>query len=326
VTPDRVALALAAVIGVPVLLVAYITAMERLPAVLHVRGRDGLRPWLWLLPALALLTLLLIYPALNTMYISLFNASSQRFVGIANYRFVFSDAVMLTALRNNAIWLLLFTALVVVFGFAAAVLTERVRYGSVAQTLILLPMAVSFVAAGVIWRFMYDYRPIGAAQTGTINALLTALLPGFTPRAWLINEPGNTVALIIAAVWSWTGFAMVVLYAGLKSIPHEILEAARVDGAGEWRILARVIIPLLRPTILVVATVMIVTALKAFDVVYVMTNGNYGTEVIANRMYKEMFSVQDFGRASAIAVVLLLAIVPVMLFNLGRFRSQAGRQ
>src|SRR5207248_2736266 len=115
--------------------------------------------------------------------------------------------------------------------------------------LILLPMAVSFVAAGVIWRFMYDYRPLGAPQTGTANALLTALVPGFAPQAWLINQPWNNVALIVAAVWSWTGFAMVVLYAGLKGIPGELLEAARVDGAGEWRVFARIILPLLRPTL-----------------------------------------------------------------------------
>ncbi|HTE87000.1 MAG TPA: sugar ABC transporter permease [Dehalococcoidia bacterium] len=321
---DRVTLALIAVFGVPLLLIAYITASEWLLGLLRIRRHDAIRPWLWLGPALALLALFLVYPALNTAYISLLNAGSQHFVGLANYRFVFTDATMLLALRNNAIWLVLFTALVVVFGLATAVLTDRVRYGSLAQALILLPMAVSFVAAGVIWRFMYDFRPAGAAQTGAVNAVLTALLPGFTPQAWLINQPGNTVALILAAVWSWTGFAMVVLYAGLKSIPHEVLEAARVDGAGEWRILARVIVPLLRSTILVVATVMIVTALKAFDIVYVMTNGNYGTEVIANRMYKEMFSVQDFGRASSIAVILLLAIIPVMLFNLGRFRSQGS--
>jgi alpha-glucoside transport system permease protein len=233
---------------------------------------------------------------------------------------------MLTALRNNATWLVLFTALVLLFGLTAAILTDRVRYGSAAQGLILLPMAVSFVAAGVIWRFMYDYRPPGAPQTGTVNALLTAAVHGFTPQAWLINQPINTLALILAAVWSWTGFAMIVLYAGLKSIPDEVLEAARVDGAGEWRLLSRIVVPLLRPTILVVATVMVVTSLKAFDIVYVMTNGNFGTEVIASRMYKEMFTVRDFGRASAVAVILLLAIIPVMAFNLGRFRSEEGME
>jgi alpha-glucoside transport system permease protein len=317
---DSAAIALVAVIGVPLLLTAYVMGVE---AVIGARtGVTGkLRPWLWLAPALALLVMFLIYPAVNTFYISFFDANSTRFVGWANYQFVFTDATMLTALRNNAVWLVLFTALVVVLGLAAAALTDRVRYGSFAQALILLPMAVSFVAAGVIWRFVYDYRPPGAAQTGALNALLTALIPGFTPQAWLVNQPGNTVALIIAAVWSWTGFAMVVLYAALKAVPNEVIEAARVDGAGEWRVFRQIIVPDLMPVILVVATVMVVTALKAFDIVYVMTNGNFGTEVIANRMYKEMFSVRDFGRASAIATVLMLAIVPVIFVNLGRFRS-----
>jgi alpha-glucoside transport system permease protein len=322
---DSAALALAAVIGVPLLLTAYISGVEG--AIGARAGRiSRLRPWLWLAPALGLLALFLVYPVANTLYLSLFDATSARFVGLANYQFVFTDPTMVTALRNNAIWLVLFTSLVVVLGLAAAALTDRVRYGSFAQALILLPMAVSFVAAGVIWRFVYDYRPPGAAQTGALNALLTAVVPGFTPHAWLVNQPGNTVALIIAAVWSWTGFAMVVLYAALKGVPREVIEAARVDGAGEWRVFRQIIVPDLKPVILVVATVMVVTALKAFDIVYVMTNGNFGTEVIANRMYKEMFSVRDFGRASAIATVLMLAIVPVLFFNLGRFRSTGSSQ
>jgi alpha-glucoside transport system permease protein len=319
---ERLLLAAAAVVGVPALLFGYVSAVEAALGLVPARHRDALRPWLWLSPGLALLGVFLLYPALNTIYLSLFGPDSNRFVGPANYRYVFTDPTMLTALRNNALWLLLFTFLVVCFGLAIAILTDRVRYESAAKAVIFLPMAVSFVAAGVIWKFVYDYRPPGAVQTGTANALLISILPGFAPHAWLIEQPLNNVALILAAVWSWTGFGTVILSAGLKSIPAEVLEAARIDGAGEWRIFWRLIVPLLGTTIAVVATVMIVTALKAFDIVYVMTNGNYGTEVIANRMYKEMFSVQDFGRASAIAVILLVAILPVMLFNLRRFRVQ----
>jgi alpha-glucoside transport system permease protein len=207
-------------------------------------------------------------------------------------------------------------------GLLIAVLTDRVSYESAAKAIIFLPMAISFVAAGVIWKFMYDYRPPGLPQTGTVNAMLTTVVPGFQPQAWLINPPLNNLALIVAAVWVWTGFCMVILSAGLKGISNDVLEAARVDGANEWQVFWRVIFPLLGPTITVVATTMLITALKAFDIVYVMTNGNFETEVIANRMYKEMFNVRDFGRASAIAVVLLVAIVPVMLLNLRRFREQ----
>jgi alpha-glucoside transport system permease protein len=187
-------------------------------------------------------------------------------------------------------------------------------------------MATSFVAAGVIWRFMYGYRPPPLPQTGTLNAILDAIIPGFEPVAWMVTSPPlNTLALIAAAVWVWTGFCTVILSASLKGIPGELIEAARVDGAGEWQIFRRVVLPLLGPTIAVVATTMVIFALKAFDIVYVMTNGNFETDVIANRMYKEMFNVRDFGRASAIAIVLLAAIAPVMLVNVRRFeRGQMG--
>src|SRR5262249_37349394 len=185
---------------------------------------------------------------------------------------------------------------------------------------IFLPMAISFVAAGVIWKFMYDYRPPGAPQTGAVNALLGALIPGYTPHAWPIEQPWNNVALILAGAWVWAGFCMAGFSAGLKGLPTALLEAARVEGASEWQVVRRIRLPLLAPTLAVVTTTMIITALKVFDVVYVMTSGNYGTDVIANAMYKEMFNVRNFGRASAMAVLLLAAIVPVMLFNLRRFR------
>ena len=321
---EQLLLAAAALAAVPALLIAYILLVEGALRRSHRRRLAAARPWLWLAPALSLLLVFLVYPAINTIYLSLLDARSVAFVGLANYRSLFGDAAILQALRNNALWLVLFTGLVVGLGLLIAVLTERVRYASLARAAVFLPMAVSFVAAGVIWRFMYDYRPPGAAQTGAVNALLT-LLPGAMPHSWLTESPINTLALIVAAVWSWTGFGTVILAAGLESIPVEIVEAARIDGAGEWRLFWRVIAPLLAPAIAVCTTVMVVTALKAFDIVYVMTNGAYGTEVIANRMYKEMFSIQNFGRASALAVVLLVAIAPVMLINVRRFRGQAAR-
>jgi alpha-glucoside transport system permease protein len=227
---------------------------------------------------------------------------------------------MLSAMRNNLIWLVFFTLITVTLGLLVAVLTDRVPYESAAKGIIFLPMAISFVAAGVIWKFMYDYRPPGAPQTGTLNAALTAI--GGEPQGWLINAPGNNLALIAVAVWTWTGFCAVILSAALKGIPPDVLEASRVDGASEPQIFRYVIVPLISPTIAVVTTTMVIFALKAFDVVYVMTNGNYDTDVIANVMYKQMFNYRDFGRAAAIAVVLLLAIVPVMFFNVSRFRAQ----
>lgn len=321
-TFDRLALTATVVVGVPVVLVGYITAVEGLLGLISQQARRRLRPWLWMAPALVLLGMFLVYPALHTIVLSFYSASSDRFVGFANYAYVFTDGAMLVAVRNNLLWLVFFTFLTVGLGLLIATLLDRVSYEAAAKALVFLPMAISAVATGVIWKFMYDYRPPGTPQTGTLNAALGALVPGFEPQAWLINPPWNNFALIIADVWIWTGFCTVVLSAGLKGIAGEILEAARMDGADEMQLFWRVVFPILAPTITVVGTTMIITALKEFALVYVMTNGNYETEVIANRMYKEMFNVRDFGRASAIAVLLLAAIVPVMLFNLGRFREQ----
>jgi alpha-glucoside transport system permease protein len=319
---ERLLLAVAVVIGVPAVTAGYIVLVERLLAALPIARRAALRPWLWLGPAFVLLLVFLVYPTLHTLVISLYNADSSQFVGLANYQALLSDPQILIALRNNLLWVVLFTAITVVLGLLIAVLTDRVPYERVANAIIFLPMAISFVAAGVIWKFMYDFRPPGAPQTGTLNAALTTLVPGFQPQAWLINAPSNTFMLIIVSIWAWTGFAMVILSASLKGIPPELMEAGRVDGASELQLFFSVVIPLLGPTIAVVATTLVIFALKAFDIVYVMTNGNFDTEVVASRMYKELFNIRHFGRASALAIVLLAAIVPVMLLNIRRFRQQ----
>jgi alpha-glucoside transport system permease protein len=319
---DRLVLAIVVVVGVPAALVGYVAAAESVLRLLPGRRHVKVRPWLWIAPAVVFLGLFLLYPALRTIYLSFFDARSQEFVGFDNFRYIFSEDTLRVALRNNVIWLVFFTLLTVTLGLLIAVLTDRVPYESAAKAAVFMPMAISFVAAGVIWRFMYDYRTPGLPQTGTVNAAASTVVPGFEPQAWLINQPWNNVALIIAAVWIWTGFCMVILSAGLKGIPGELLEAARIDGANELQTFRRIVLPLLAPTLTVVITTMIITSLKAFDIVYVMTNGNFDTDVIANRMYKELFNVRHFGRASAIAVLLLAAIVPIMLYNMRRFREQ----
>jgi alpha-glucoside transport system permease protein len=275
--------------------------------------------------ALFFLTVYLIYPILNTAYISFLGNGSEEFTGLSNYWYVFTNADTLAALKNNLLWLLLFTSTTVSLGLVIAFLTDRVRYEAGAKALIFLPMAISFVAAGVIWRFMFEFRPAGVPQIGLLNAAMDSL-PGLEPVAWLVNPRVNTFALIGVGIWVWTGFCMVILSAGLKSIPIGILEAARIDGASEWRIFRSIIVPMMGTTILVVATTMVIIVLKVFDIVYVMTNGNLGTEVIANRMYKEMFNYHHFGRASAIAIILLLAVIPAIVFNLRRFRAQEAMQ
>jgi alpha-glucoside transport system permease protein len=271
--------------------------------------------------ALFFLTIYLIYPIVNTAYISFLGKGSKGFTGLGNYWYVFTNADMLGALKNNLLWLVLFTSITVSLGLVIAVLTDKVRYEAAAKAMIFLPMAISFVAASVIWRFMFEFRPAGIPQIGLLNALLSTF-PGFQPVAWLVNTKVNNFALIGVGIWIWTGFCMVILSAGLKGIPLEILEAARIDGASEWQIFWRIILPMMRTTIIVVATTMVIIVLKVFDIVYVMTNGNLGTEVIANRMYKEMFNYHHFGRASAIAVILLLAVIPVIAFNVRRFKAQ----
>jgi len=283
--------------------------------------KGGLLPWLYIGPVLLILAFFLVYPALNTLYLSLFDKRSENFVGLDNYVWALTSKDMLTAFKNNVFWLVLFTALTVSLGLVFAVLLDRVRYEAVAKSIIFLPMAISFVGAGVIWKFMYAFRPASAAQIGLLNGILTSFT-NLDPIGWLVNRTTNNLALIAVGIWIWTGFCMVILSAAYKGIPRELIEAARVDGANEWQVFWGITLPMMKPTIAVVATTMVINVLKVFDIVYVMTNGALGTEVIANRMYKEMFHFRSFGRASAIAVILLLAIIPVMLVNIRRFREQ----
>ena len=226
----------------------------------------------------------------------------------------------LEALRNSLLWVVFMTLGVVVLGLIIAILVDRVRYESTAKSVIFVPLAISFVAAGIIWQFMYLFRPPGAEQVGTLNAAIGLI--GAGPVAWLQAEPWNNFAIIFVGVWMWTGFAMVILSAGLKGISTELLEAARVDGATEWNVFRRIILPLLMPTIYVVATTIVITALKTFDIIYTMTNGNLGTQNIAFQMYQEQFVNNHAGRAAAVAIVLLVSIVPFMALNIKRFREQ----
>jgi alpha-glucoside transport system permease protein len=227
---------------------------------------------------------------------------------------------MLIAFRNNLLWLVIFTAFTVSLGLIFAVIFDRVRYEPIVKSIIFLPMAISFVGAGVIWKFVYAYKPAGEPQIGVLNAILNNF--GIEPIGWLVNKTTNNLALIAVGIWIWVGFCMVILSAAYKGIPKELLEAARVDGANELQVFWRITIPSMAPTIGVVTTTMIINVLKVFDIVYVMTNGQFDTEVIANRMYKEMFQFHNFGRASAIAVILLLLIVPMMIINVRRFKRQ----
>jgi len=319
---EQVITAFIVVIGVPAVLITYIWGTEQVLRVFSERLKPRIRPWLWMIPALAFLGIFLVYPTIGTIIASFQDTRGLTWVGLENYAWFLGSDDALSALKNNLLWLVLLTALTVGFGLLISVLVDRIRYESFAKSLIFLPLAISMVAAGVIWLYMYQYKPPGAVQTGTLNAAIGTV--GLGPIPWLQVEDFsvNTLMLIIVMTWMWTGFGMVIISAALKGINPELLEASRVDGANEWQVFKGIIFPLLVPTLVVVATTMIITALKAFDVVYTMTSGNLNTNVIANQMYDEMFKFGQFGRASAIAVVLLLAIVPIMFFNIGRFRAQ----
>jgi alpha-glucoside transport system permease protein len=301
---------------------------EQVPNIMR-QGR--VTPWLYLLPALIVMATFIVYPGLNTLYLSFRNTDGTAWAGadclagqpcwgiLENYRYALTSDIMLTAFVNNLKWILLMVSGTVLLGLLIATLADRVRYEPLAKAVIFLPMAISFVGAGVIWKFVYDYGT-GQAQIGLLNGLVTAL--GAQPVSWLTDPQINTFMLIIVGVWMWTGFCMTILAAALKGVPMEIIEAARVDGATEWQAFLRITVPYILPTITVVVTTMVINVLKIFDIVYVMTGGNYGTEVIANRMYIEMYTSFKTGRAAAIAIVLIVVIVPAIYFNIRRFREQ----
>jgi alpha-glucoside transport system permease protein len=319
---------IAVVVGVPAVLVGYIVGLEFLVRRLPEEARPGVRPWIWVAPALLFVTVFLVYPAIDTVRISFLDRTSTAFIGLDNYRAVLSDfpnSEGWISIRNNIFWLVLYTGFALFFGVILAVLLDRVRYETIVKSLIFMPMAISAVALGVIWKFMYSYQPPGVPQTGTMNAIVTALFHA-QPITWLQDQRINNFALILAAIWGITGFSMVILSAALKGIPVELLEAARVDGAGELTVFRRVIFPLLMPTITVVGTTLVIFALKAFDVVYVMTQGNYKTNVLANYAYFLLFNFANPGRSGAVAVILLIAVIPVLIFNLRQMRNVEARR
>jgi alpha-glucoside transport system permease protein len=225
---------------------------------------------------------------------------------------------MLTALRNNSLWLILMVPGTVIAGLLFAVLADQVRYEALAKSIIFMPMAISFIGAGIIWRFVYYIETGRGEQIGILNAFIVGF--GGKPIAWLSTPPINNIALMVVGIWLWSGFCMTILSAALKAVPSEILEAARVDGANELSVFFKIILPLIMPTIVVVTTTMVINVLKIFDIVFVMTGGNFSTEVIANRMFNLI--VTDTGRSMAIAVLLVVLTIPIMIFNVYRFRQQ----
>jgi alpha-glucoside transport system permease protein len=314
--PQIVTALLAMIWGVGGVVLLYFVAnnlVERMPEPWSSR----LQPYVFVGPALALLAWYLAVPTVRTFVLSLYNRDGSEFVGLQNYQSVFSERIMIEAFRNNLLWLVIGTGLTVAFGLLIAILADRSRFESVAKSMIFLPMAISMVGAGVIWKFVFAVDP----NIGLLNSVVTST--GGQAQDWLrLVQPWNNLFLILVMVWLQTGYAMVLISAAIKSIPDELLEAARVDGANEFTIFFQIIVPNIAPTLLTVTTTVVIFTLKIFDVVMVMTGGQFGTEVIGVRFYREMFTNDDAGKASAIAIVLLIAVVPVMLYNLREFSKR----
>lgn len=301
-----------------VILIFY--TMNLLAQLASVKVYNKIIPYVFIIPAVLILAWYLFIPTVRSIVLSFMDKTSTHFVGFANYKYIFSDKSMVTSLINTLIWLVCGTGLSVLLGLVFAILIERSYIEKLAKTLIFMPMAISLVGASVIFKFMYAYRPIGSEQIGLLNAIVVFL--GGKPQNWLGSAPLNNLFLIAIFVWLQTGFALVVLSASLKAVPEEMIEAARIDGANEFKILTKIIIPSIKASIVSVSTTILLAALKCFDIVFSMTNGLYGTEVLASQQYKQMFKFLHYGRGSAIAVLILVAVSPVIYYNLKGFKER----
>ena len=275
----------------------------------------------FLAPAAVLLIVGLIVPLFRTIYLSFMNTDSSQFVGLENYVWMFSQPENRTVLLNTLLWVVLVPSLATSVGLLYAVLVDRAKLESVAKALIFMPMAISFVGAGIIWKFVYAYRDQAQGeQLGLLNQMLVWL--GGTPQNWLLDETMNTLLLIVVMIWIQAGFAMVVLSAAIKAIPSEIVEAAKIDGVTAGQMFWRVTVPSIRPALLVVLVTISIATLKAFDIVRTMTNGNFKTGVLAFQMYDQAFVAGDNGTGSALAVFIFVLVTPIVFYQIRQMRRR----
>jgi len=292
------------------------------------RWEDRVKPYLYLLPALAAIGLFLVYPAIRTIILSFADRDSIAWVGLDNYTQLLSSPDFRDTLLNTVLWIIIVPAVTVALGLGVAVLADRLKPGSekLTKTLIFLPMAISMVGASTIWKFIYDARPAGQQQIGIQNAVITFL--GFDPVVWLQVQTAhlNSIFLMIILIWAQVGFSMVLLSAAVKGVPDETLEAARIDGANERQTFFRVVVPQIWPTVITVFITVLIGVMKVFDIVYVMTNGNFNTNVIALEFYNQLFTNGNAGYAAAIVVMLMIAVLPVMVYQVRQFRLQEAQR
>jgi alpha-glucoside transport system permease protein len=290
-----------------------VSASNDATAVRNLKRQSIIRPWLFLGPALIFLSLYLIYPAISTLWWS-FLDKNENFIGLGNYAWAIQDEQFQQSVFNNFLWLLVVPAACTFLGLIIAVLTDRIWWGQLAKSLIFLPLAISFVGASVIWKFVYDYREKGQEQIGLLNSIVEWF--GGDPAVWISTPFWNNFFLMAILIWIQTGFATVILGAALRGVPEDTLEAANIDGAGPFKIFYRIMVPQIMGTILVVWTTITVLVLKVFDIVLSMTNGQWGSQVLANYMYDWMFRGLDYGKSAAIAMVLMIALLPIMIWNI----------
>jgi alpha-glucoside transport system permease protein len=309
------------VLGAVVVFWALNAIAERVPG----KWEDRIKPYLYLLPAVAAIGVFLIYPAIQTIVYSFANETSTKWVGFKNYTALFKQHDFRITLVNTLLWIAVAPAFVVALGLGVAVLADRLsaRGEKTAKTIIFLPMAISGVAAAAIWRFIYEVRPAGETQIGLQNGVWTGILKR-QPVAWLQVDTGklNTFLLMIILIWMQVGFSMVLLSAAIKSVPEDTLEAARIDGANERQTFFRVVVPQIWGTVVTVFITVLIGVMKIFDIVYVMTGGNFNTNVIAVRFINELITNGNAGRAAAIVVILMIAVVPIMVYQVRHFRAE----
>ncbi|WP_152363421.1 carbohydrate ABC transporter permease [Microlunatus speluncae] len=288
------------------------------------RASGKILPYAFLLPGVGLIGLMLLYPTVQTINYSFANSDSTAYIGLGNYATILANPEFWSAMINNLLWLLIVPAAVVFFGTIVAVLADRLPTGAenITKSLVFLPMAISFVGAATIWGAMYAYQPAGQPQTGLLNALVTGT--GGDPVSWLSQNQLrlNSLLLMVILIWLQVGFGMVLLSSAIKGVPEDTLEAGRIDGANEFQIFMQIVIPQIRGTMVTVFVTLVILVLKVFDIVYVMTNGQFNTDVIANLFFREIFANSQSGVASAIVVVLLIAVTPVLIYQVRSFRKE----
>jgi alpha-glucoside transport system permease protein len=301
--------------------------MDRLVNLLPERAATSVRPFVFVGPAIVILSFYLVYPAINTLILSFRDRDGESFVGFDNFVTLFTESQYLTGMRNSIIWVLLVPFVAVAFGLGFATLADKMgrRAESISKSLIFLPMAISFVGASVVWLFVYGFRPEGFGnQIGLLNGILVGLSQD--PVNWLQQQPWNNLLLMVILVWLQVGFSMVILSSAIKGVPEVLLEAARIDGATEFQTFWKVTFPSIASTVVVVWTTVLITTWKVFDIVWVMTGGRDQTQVVAQQMVQEFFTNLNDGIGAALAVVLFIAVIPILVINVRRFQAQEAQR